>query len=149
MKMRLRVVRDPGADPSASESKRVGIILVSGSYHRCDRACCNTKFFVDPCGRAHSCPCIHRDYQRSGFGAGKSRPRRKRIGPLAVEGSTVLPPCVISIWPLAVSLRAACRAASMCDVQSPGNTSRAASLGQIDAWWARLVSKAMMDDSSA
>ena len=56
----------------------------------------------------------------------------KRMGPLAVLGSTVRPPCFISIKPRETNLRAAIRVRSISDRQPSSRTARAASDGQID-----------------
>lgn len=60
-----------------------------------------------------------------------------RTGPFARDGSTTLPPCVNSTFPSFTSLRPAARAGSInarhADSSPDGATTRAASLGQIDA----------------
>lgn len=70
------------------------------------------------------------------------------MGPLAVEGSTTLPDCVITTDPRATSLRAASRTGSMSGRQSSGAMARATSLGQIDASRLRALSISMMTRSS-
>lgn len=64
---------------------------------------------------------------------GVTHARRILIGPLADDGSTTAPCCVITTSPEATSRRAADRAGSISDRQSSGSTTLAASLGQIVA----------------
>ena len=79
--------------------------------------------------------------------------RRILIGPLAVDGSTTLPPWVTSTSPAATSRRAARRAGSIRGRQSssslPGATARAASLGQMVAPRSRCSSSSRMVASRA
>lgn len=75
-----------------------------------------------------------------------------RIGPLAVDGSTTDPPCVMSTSPAATSRLAARRAGSISSRHpspSPSNTSRAASDGQIVDVAARFDSRVRMLSSRA
>ena len=68
----------------------------------------------------------------TGGGPGHAHTRRTRIAPRAVEGSTTVPPWVISTSPAATRRRAARRAGSICSRQaSSPATARAASEGQI------------------
>jgi hypothetical protein len=77
------------------------------------------------------------------------RLRRMRIGPLAVEGSTTRPRCVISTSPEATSRLAARLAGSMRSRHPSSDTARAASEGQIVAVAAREARRLRMVCSSA
>lgn len=74
--------------------------------------------------------------------------RRNRIGPLAVEGSTTLPPCVICSSPRATMRRAARRAGSMSSCQLSPPIALAASEGQMVASFARWPRSVTMVSSS-
>ena len=75
--------------------------------------------------------------------------RRIRIAPLAVDGSTIDPPCVMTISPDATSRRAAERVGSIRERHSASPTILAASLGQIDAPAARWSRSSRIAPSSS
>jgi hypothetical protein len=81
-------------------------------------------------------------------GISQSR-RRSRIAPLAVDGSTTRPPCMISSFPAATRRRAARRLSSIRSRQPSGKACLAASLGQIVEPAARRARSVRITSSSA